>query len=151
MDALGDACDTDDDNDLVLDADDCAQLDPTTSTTPGEVRDVRLSKVPATRLQWFEKDPDDRYDVAGGDLGALRALGAGGAGCLADNRPVESWDDPRPDPPPGEGLYYLVSRPSPERLRERHLRLGHLGRRAAAGRGLSLEEIAVRAPWAHRS
>ncbi len=41
QDSLGDACDTDEDDDGALDADDRAQLDSTASRRPGGVRDTR--------------------------------------------------------------------------------------------------------------
>jgi hypothetical protein len=104
-----DQLDVDDDNDGVLDVNDCAPLDSSASTRPGEVRDVRVETTPGTQLSWSETSPADLCDVAGGMLGELGSDGGSeGASCFADDLDLESWDDLRPDPKSGEGYYYLV-------------------------------------------
>ena len=59
-------------------------------------------------MAWGAQGAGFRYDVVGGELATLRASGnIGAAACLADDRPVASWTDGRPDPVPGQGYYYL--------------------------------------------
>ena len=49
------------------------------------------------------------YDVVSGDVLLLRAAGVvDDAQCVIDDAAVASWDDPRSDPAPGQGYYYLV-------------------------------------------
>ncbi len=108
-DSLGDACDPDDDNDGVQDAADCAPLDASASSPPAEVSGLVLEQLASTRLSWTGQGAGFRYDVAGGDLGTLRANGnESDATCLRDDEPGTSWEDTRPDPAPGSGHYYLV-------------------------------------------
>ena len=50
-----------------------------------------------------------RYDVASGELSALRGSGLGPAtGCLESDLAEALADDPRPGPAMGNGYYYLV-------------------------------------------
>jgi hypothetical protein len=59
-------------------------------------------------VAWAAQGTGFHYDVVGGDLAALRATGSiAAATCQADDRTVPSWADPRPDPGPGLGYYYL--------------------------------------------
>ena len=108
-DGIGDACDPDIDGDGVPNAQDCAPYDSRTSTSPGEVRNVRLSKAAFTRLAWDGQGAGDRFDVAGGALSSLRLDGsATGATCLGNDQAAVQWDDARPDPASGDGDYYLL-------------------------------------------
>jgi DNA-binding beta-propeller fold protein YncE len=53
--------------------------------------------------------PGAAFDVAGGTLSVLHLEGGvASAGCLAVDLRSVAWTDPRPDPAPGEGYYYLV-------------------------------------------
>jgi hypothetical protein len=106
-DGEGDACDPDDDDDGVPDGADCAPLDPSASSPPVEVNGVELAKAGGTVLAWADQGPGFRYDVAGGSL-ALLLPGTPDAECLADDVGGTAWIDPEPDPPSGEGRYYLL-------------------------------------------
>jgi hypothetical protein len=109
-DAEGDACDTDDDNDGVADATDCAPFDANVFAPPGEVDAVSLAKGPTTAVSWTTLPAGAAiYDVVGGNLALLRAAGSvADAACLENDVPTAPWNDPRPDPLNGEGYYYLV-------------------------------------------
>ncbi len=110
-DSLGDACDPDDDNDGVPDGSDCAPLNAAVWAPPGEIAGVTLTKGTTTGLAWLSGSGGntDLYDVSGGSLGALRSAGGvGAATCLQNDVAAPSWSDPRTDPAPGLGYYYLV-------------------------------------------
>ncbi len=107
-DGMPDATDPDDDNDGVADAQDCAPLDATASTAPVEVAALTMSQAGGTQLAWAAQGAGVRYDVAGGGLATLRAAGnVGSATCLANDLVTASWTDVRPNPPSGQGYYYL--------------------------------------------
>jgi thrombospondin type 3 repeat protein len=107
-DNLGDACDPDDDNDGANDASDCAPLNATASTPPVEAGGVQLSKVGGTTVAWAP-DAAAAHDVASGTIAALRADGnVSAASCEQDDQGGTAWIDPRPDPAPGQGYYYLI-------------------------------------------
>jgi hypothetical protein len=102
-------CDPDDDNDGVADVADCAPLDPTLFPPP-EVAGLRVNKAGGTNLVW-SSGVQGVHDIASGDLGTLRSDGnVGAATCAQDDQAGTTWIDARPDPPPGEGYYYLVRR-----------------------------------------
>jgi hypothetical protein len=108
-DGVGNACDADDDNDTVADASDCAPEDASASAPPAEVAALAVSRSGGTQVSWTGQGAGFRYDVAGGDLDALRTQGGvQDAACLADDVAGESWSDPRPDPAPDAGFYYLA-------------------------------------------
>jgi hypothetical protein len=49
------------------------------------------------------------YDVVGDVVDVMRSSGGvAGATCLQNDAPSNNWMDPRPDPAPGSGYYYLV-------------------------------------------
>ena len=49
------------------------------------------------------------YDVVSGDVLLMRAAGSvDDAQCEMDDAGISTWDDPRADPVPGQGYYYLV-------------------------------------------
>jgi len=102
-DALGDACDPDDDNDNVVDASDCAPLD----AAAGPVAEVAALTVTATGggtdLAWAPVAFADTYDVS---RGPIRALASGYGACFAT---VASAPLSDPDAPAeGDGFAYLV-------------------------------------------
>jgi aminopeptidase N len=105
-DGQGDACDADDDNDLLDDAADCAPTD-ATAGQPAEVGGVALIELAATgtRLSWPPAPRADAYDVSRGLVAAL-AAGDWGA-CAAPLLPALTWDDAA-RPAPGGSFFYVV-------------------------------------------
>jgi hypothetical protein len=110
-DAMADCVDDDDDNDSVNDALDCWPLDPgRAAQPPSEIQEIAWSVTqrPARALGWTDQGYGIRYDVAGGMLSDLRAdSGVDDAVCLGDSLGEASFVDSRPDPPVGDGYYYI--------------------------------------------
>jgi hypothetical protein len=101
------ASQADADLDFFGDACDCAPADPTNSP-PGEASGVQVQKgASTTDVSWSDQGTG-RYDVAGGTLSELAAGGVVGAACLEDDSTDTVFEDSRPDPAVGDGLYYLV-------------------------------------------
>jgi hypothetical protein len=108
-DTLADCVDPDDDNDGVLDVDDCDPLDPGVGAAPAEVVGVVLQGGSPTQLIWLDQGVGTVYDVAGGTIADLvQDQGADAALCLGDDEALPIFVDTRPDPPSGTGYYYLV-------------------------------------------
>jgi len=106
-DALGDACDSDDDGDLLDDGLDCAPLDGSQGT-PDEVLTLVVSAVPGSSdaaLSWTPAPRSDVYDVARGPVSEL-AAGSYGT-CVEQNLNGLAWTDPDPAPA-ANGWFYLV-------------------------------------------
>ena len=61
----------------------------------------------STELSWTGQRGAS-YAIVGGDLSGLPGGGVGSAICLADGLGEPSWQDPRPDPPSGDGHYFLI-------------------------------------------
>lgn len=101
QDSSGDECDDDDDGDQILDADDCAPLD------PGGGRPFEVPAITVTRTQvaWSAAPGAERYDVSRGLLSAIQ-VGEYGP-CLADSVTLASVPDAAL-PPAGDGFLYLV-------------------------------------------
>ncbi|HXV78173.1 MAG TPA: PQQ-dependent sugar dehydrogenase [Candidatus Polarisedimenticolaceae bacterium] len=101
------------DSDGVEDACDCAAGDSTAFAEPGEVPRIRLGAATPTTLGW---DPQTAtagkgttYQVVSGDLDSLRAAGGFAGACeLAAGLATPALGDPRADPAPGTGVYYLT-------------------------------------------
>ena len=96
-------------------ADGCESCDPTSSSfgwSPAfvpEVQGVTLGKTDMTRLSWPDLGAGFVYDVAGDLVSILQSTGGvESATCLADDVPITTWVDPRPDPAAGDAYYYLV-------------------------------------------
>ena len=93
-------------------ADDCEVCDAAipgawSPALPSEVAGLVVGQGP-TLLAWVAQT-GAVYDVVGGAIDELAADGGvQGALCLAQSIPIESWADPRPDPAPSQGFYYLV-------------------------------------------
>ena len=104
-DGAGDACDGDDDGDLLADGDDCAPLDPA-SGRPAEVRALHAERTGPTTatLSWEPIAFADAYDVA---RGALAALSGGLDTCLASGVTAATYADDGL-PAPGAGFVYAV-------------------------------------------
>ena len=101
------------DEDTVLDGDDCAAADPLSWGFPSEASGLVISGTTPTALVWNDAaatiGPGLRHDVLGGQLAALRASGIESAtNCVASGLATPEWNDPRSDPSPGDGYYYLV-------------------------------------------
>ncbi len=109
LDGSADCVDPDDDNDGVLDVEDCAPFDPVkTAGPPAEVRSVVWAGVPR-EIRWADQGEGVFYDIVSGSISALRADGGvSGATCLADDLAAPQYLDPRADPAPGSGYYYLI-------------------------------------------
>ncbi|HEX4825991.1 MAG TPA: hypothetical protein VFV19_16960 [Candidatus Polarisedimenticolaceae bacterium] len=80
----------------------------TSAPTPVEVTGVAVNDTPGTTLSWPDVGGGAVYDVASQTLSDLRVNGTATATCLQNDVAVTSFSDPRPDPVPGDGYYYLV-------------------------------------------
>jgi DNA-binding beta-propeller fold protein YncE len=93
---------------------DCEACDPGqpnawSPAPPLDVSGLLLMKGAGTELTWIDHGSPVVYDVAIGSLGSLRADGGVTAAvCGAEDLSDPSWQDPNPDPAPGQGIYYLV-------------------------------------------
>jgi hypothetical protein len=97
------------DLDFIGDACDCAPFD-AANPPPGEVQGVTLiDALGITDVSWaIVEGLDVVYDVASGALSGLANGGTVDATCLSDDQPTASYTDLRGNPPPGDGVYYLV-------------------------------------------
>jgi len=75
--------------------------------TPGEIQGVAVSGQNATGVTWTAA-AGAVYDIASSTLADLRANGASTATCLVNDLGVASFADPRPNPAPDAGYYYLI-------------------------------------------
>jgi hypothetical protein len=105
LDSFGDACDSDDDNDLLVDELDCAPTDPDQGV-PGEVVSLTLQHAVggATTLSWTAAERADSYEVS---RGLLSQVGASYGSCLESGLLGLTRDDPDL-PPVNDGYQYLV-------------------------------------------
>ena len=104
---------SDRDEDNVLNGNDCAPADPMSWAPPSELDGLRVGAAFSTQLAWIDHSsatgPGLRYDIAGGLLSELRTAGLFVAtSCLAGGLQPPTFTDTRPDPPIGDGYYYLV-------------------------------------------
>jgi hypothetical protein len=75
---------------------------------PSDVAGLYWLGYPDQRLIW-ENQPGMAFDIAGGLLSELRLHGGTTeAQCLSDDYALYYFSDERPDPPPGEGYYFLI-------------------------------------------
>ncbi len=103
-DDLGDACDLDDDGDLVPDLLDCAAQD-SSAGVPSEVPGFTVDGGSSSTLSWDSVPTADGYDVV---RGALASLASGDYGaCFADDVSATSILDEEL-PASGTGFGYLV-------------------------------------------
>ena len=104
-DLAGDACDDDDDNDQLLDTQDCAPTD-SGQGEPAEVESLTLVRDGQTAtLSWTSATRADSYDVVRGLAGQL-STGLGD--CVSVGIPGPTWDD-TDLPSAGGGYLYLVA------------------------------------------
>jgi DNA-binding beta-propeller fold protein YncE len=100
------------DEDGHFNGDDCAPADPGSFAAAQETTDLAVAAGAPTALQWDAQaataGPGIVYDVAGGEVGALRSAGTAAAtSCLASGLAAPSFSDDRPDPAPGKAWFYL--------------------------------------------
>ncbi|MEK7799942.1 MAG: hypothetical protein AAB297_08950 [Acidobacteriota bacterium] len=98
-----------------LNGEDCSPGDPAAPyLLPVEVTGLAVETAAPAHLAWDGTQPAGAgpgvtYDVAGGGLAALRASGLGpSTSCLASGLASTAYDDVRPDPPAGDGHFYLT-------------------------------------------
>lgn len=103
-DGAGNACDADDDGDLIVDALDCDPLDASLGTPPA-AGPLTLSGSATTLVEWPALPSADTYDVARGSLAAL--TGGSEGECVAEDLVAPLFEDPVL-PSPGDGFFYLV-------------------------------------------
>ena len=104
------------DEDVVLDGDDCAPGDADTWTENGVVTGVTVEANGPTSLTWGEQvtvsGPSVRYDLVSGSVSELRSMGlAAASSCLAGD--LDTAEAARPDPPSGDGTFYLLRAENP--------------------------------------
>lgn len=75
---------------------------------PAEVAGLALDGASSTTLTWTDLGGGAHYDVASSTLSDLRASGTATATCLSNDQTGTTLVDPRPDPAPGYGYYYIV-------------------------------------------
>ena len=79
----------------------------TSTASPTEVAGLAIDG--GSQLTWAGQGNGFVYDVAGDLLSALHLAGdTSGATCVDDDVAGATWVDPRPDPPAGDGYYYLI-------------------------------------------
>ena len=96
-----------DDGDSAGNACDCAPADPAVQSAP-PAHTILLSKNPSTQLSWTATASATSFDVVSGPLEDLTASGLATAICENEDLLTTEWTDPRPDPVPGAGYYYLI-------------------------------------------
>ena len=99
----------DSDSDGVVDWQDCAPQNPGVWSAAVEVAGLALLGTAATSLSWTAQSPGTVHDVVSGSLLSLRSLGSfADASCRWSDGTGASWSDSSPNPPVGNGRYYLV-------------------------------------------
>lgn len=109
----GERVGVDRDEDGRFNASDCSDGDPAFFVEPAEVTNLAVDLAGPALVTWDGQEatvgPGVVYEVAGGSLSALRTAGlSGSAACLAGSLEAALYDDPRPDPAPSDGYYYLA-------------------------------------------
>ncbi len=105
------------DEDVVLDGDDCGPADPDSWRSPETVTGLALEKLLPLRLGWDDQatvaGPSLRYELLTGEIDMLAIDGVDSASCLTGEITAAETQDPRVDPAPGAGFYYLIRTTSP--------------------------------------
>ena len=114
-DGIGDLCDDDNDNDNVLDAQDCAPFDATTSGVPFEIAGVTVAGKLPSSVGWDVQPigSSTRYDVATGLVSDAHNGNFGPGPCLQNNVITPPYSDVRGQPPTGNGYYYMIRSQNP--------------------------------------
>ena len=104
---------TDRDEDGALNFNDCAPADPGSIGPAAEVTGLVVSTQAADLLAWDPQTasagPGVLYEVVSGEMARLRTDGLIAAtSCLLGDLTAPSADDPRGNPAPGTGYFYLV-------------------------------------------
>jgi hypothetical protein len=74
-----------------------------------EVEDLTVEGASLTEVSWTDQGPGVHYDMAGGLISELRVDGGvDSAECVEDDVPGTEFVDSRPDPPVGDGYYYVI-------------------------------------------
>jgi hypothetical protein len=109
-DGLADCVDPDDDNDTAMDGADCLPLDGSAFAAPGEVVDVTVTHSPTVVSYTMQNvGVGTQYQIVSGILSRLVATGGYMEDFCVDAAYVGgNWQDPRPNPPPGDGFYYMI-------------------------------------------
>ncbi len=100
------------DGDGTPNGDDCDDSDAAFFASPDEVSNVTAGTA-SPFLSWDDQagsiGSGERCDVVGGTLSGLRASGlAVSTSCIAGYLTAAEFDETAPDPPPGDGRYYLI-------------------------------------------
>jgi hypothetical protein len=104
---------TDRDEDGALNFNDCAPADAGSTGPAAEVTGLVVDSQATALLAWDPQaasaGPGVIYEVVSGEMARLRTDGlAAATSCLLGDLADPFADDPRADPPPGTGYYYLV-------------------------------------------
>ena len=75
---------------------------------PAEVSGVEVDDASATTLAWTALPAPVAYDIVSSTLSDLRMNGTSTATCVVNALAGPSFVDGRPDPPIGDGYYYLI-------------------------------------------
>lgn len=78
------------------------------AAAPPEINGVRVDGRSNTTLTWTAPGGPVVYDVASSTLSDLRVNGTTTATCLANDDVLTSYVDGRPEPPVGDGYYYII-------------------------------------------
>ncbi len=76
--------------------------------SPPEINGMRVDGRSNTTVTWTAPGGPVVYDVASSTLSDLRVNGTTTATCAANDVAITSFGDGRPDPPAGEGYYFIV-------------------------------------------
>jgi hypothetical protein len=100
------------DEDAHLNGEDCNAADAGAWAAVFEVTNLSVGSGSPSPLSWDGQSaatgPGVIYDVTGGNLLALHASGlAAATTCVSGSLTISAFDDGRPDPPVGDGYFYL--------------------------------------------
>ena len=104
---------------MYFNASDCSDGDPAFFATPVDAANLIVSKGSPTVLSWDPQPgtvgPAVFHEVAGGNLSGLSAGLAAATTCVSGTvSAITQYTDTRPNPPVGNGYFYLVRARTPE-------------------------------------